>query len=296
MNFYKLLGVAFNATPEEIKKAYRKKVKLFHPDINPNGKEIFKVLNTAYETLINPEKRQEYDRYINKNSLTRILEEKILDFLGFTDKPLKGLDIKTTVIVSLQDGILSREKTISYERKVICPECEGSSITSYSQIVKCDKCDGEGRIQTKIGKIICFKCLGKGFVVKNPCKTCKGFGYIKTKDQVSFKVPIGVETGDKIRIEGKGHCGLNGGKNGDLIIRFKLDTGFFEKSGKDLILNLKLDEDISNYDYIRIKNPLNEILQIKVPPNSTKNSVIKVKGEGYISKTGERGDIYIRLV
>lgn len=296
MNFYKLLGIPFNATEEDIKKAYRKKVKLFHPDINPDGEEIFKILNIAYETLINPEKRTQYDKLINGSSIFKIFEEKLLDFFGFTDKPLKGTDIKTTIKVSLEDGLLGKEKTIKYKRKVICPECDGNAITKYSKIEKCFKCDGKGRINTKLGKILCFNCLGKGFMIKNPCKSCKGLGYIKKDEFITFKVPIGIQTGDKIKIKNMGNCGLNGGNNGDLIIRFILDTGIYEKKGDDLILNIKFEKDISEYEYIRIKNPLNETIQIKIPPNITKSQLIKLKEEGYITKSGERTNLYIRFV
>ncbi len=208
MNFYKLLGVDFNATEEEIKKAYRKKVKLFHPYVNPDGEEIFKILNTAYETLINTEKRAKYDNLINKNSLLKVFEEKLLEFLGFIDKPQKGSDIKTTLTVSLEDGILGKEKTVKYMRKVVCPNCEGTGITKESKIERCDKCNTEGKIQTKIGKIICFKCFGKGFVVKNPCSRCKGFGYTKKEECITFKVPVGVQTGDRIKVKSMGNCGL----------------------------------------------------------------------------------------
>lgn len=296
MNFYRLLGVAYNATPDEIKKAYRKKVKIFHPDVNPDGEEVFKLLNVAYETLINPDKREQYDKLLNKNSLLKVFEDKLLEFLGFTDKPQKGSDIRTTVTVSLEDGLLGRKKTIKYKRKVLCPDCEGNGIVKESRLIKCDKCSGEGRIQTKLGKIVCFKCLGKGFVVKNPCGRCGGLGYTKEDQYISFKVPIGVETGDKLTVKSMGNCGLNGGEYGNLIIRFILDTGIFEKTSDGLILNVKLEKDISEYEYIRIKNPSNEVLQIKIPPNATKNQLIKISQEGYINKSGERTNLYIRFI
>ena len=296
MNFYKLLGVPFNATEDEIKKAYRKKVKLFHPDINPNGKEIFKILNLAYETLTDPQKRLEYDKLINKSSPIRFVEEKIFDFLGFTDKPQKGSDIKTTVEITLEEGILQKEKTIVYKRKVKCPECEGNGITKESIIEKCDKCKGLGRVNTKIGNIVCLKCLGKGFIVKNPCKTCQGLGYVKKDQYLTFKVPLGVQTGDKLRVKNMGNEGINGGESGDLIIKFKLNTGIYEKFGTDLILKIQLEKDLSHYQYIRVKNPLKETIEVKIPAGISKGTLLKIKGEGYITKSGTRTDLYIKFV
>ena len=295
MNFYKLLGLKIDATEEEIKKAFRKQAKKFHPDLNKDSEEIFKLINQAYKTLIDPEKRSFYNNILGKSNLLNVFEEKLLEFLGFTDKPKNGSNIHITLKVSLKDAILGSEKVITYKRYKTCENCEGSGLSQSSKIVKCKKCDGIGKIQTKIGKIVCFNCFGKGYEILNPCEKCKGQGYYKGLESIKINVPKGIDDGERLRIRNLGHDGTNGGKSGDLIIRFKLIENVFKKIGNDLYLKLKLQKPLEEYEILRIKTITDEILEVKIPKEEQLPLTLKIPKEGYIDKSGNRGDLYIYI-
>ena len=295
MNFYKLLGLKIDATEEEIKKAFRKQAKKFHPDLNKGSEEIFKIINEAYKTLIDPEKRSFYNSILGKSNLFNVFEEKLLDFLGFTDKPKNGSSIYITLKVSIKDAILGSEKVITYKRYKSCENCEGSGLSGSSKIIKCKKCDGIGKIQTKIGKIICFGCFGKGYEILNPCEKCKGHGHYKGLESVKIKIPKGIDDGERLRIKNLGHDGTGGGKSGDLIIKFKLMQSVFKKVGNDLHLKLKLQKPLKEYETLRIKTITDEILELKIPKGEKLPLILKIVNEGYIDKSGNRGNLYIHI-
>ncbi|MEJ5172201.1 MAG: DnaJ domain-containing protein [Hydrogenothermaceae bacterium] len=293
MNFFRLLGVSPLSSTEEIKKAFYKKAKKFHPDLNPNAGEIFKYITQAYETLTDPEKRKHYESVLNKKSILDKFSESFFGFLGFTAKPKRGKNIKLTLTVYLEDGLRGSKKEISYKRKVICGDCDGCGFTEHSSIVKCEKCIN-GYIDTKLGKIPCPECLTKGFIIKNPCNTCKGIGYYTKMDRVVIDIPVGVRGGDFIKIEKIGNAGLNGGDYGDLIIKFRLDTSPFEISGNDLILKMKLEKHPSEYSSINLKLPSKEKITVNMP-NIDPPFRLVVRNCGYTSPEGDRGNLYIDI-
>lgn len=294
MNFYRLLGVSPDATPEQIKKAFYKRAKKFHPDINPESGDIFKFITKAYQTLTDPNKKHLYDQIINRKNLFEIFQDKLVEFLGFTDKPKRGKTIKINLPVSIQEGIKGAVKEINYTRKVICSKCDGLGFTEKSKIVQCDICQA-GRIQTPLGKLICPKCTGKGFIIKNPCKVCGGAAVAVKKESICINIPVGVEDGEVAVFKGMGDAGLNGGDYGDLKVVFSLDYGVYKKEGKDLFLRLKLPDNPENYSHLNIKVPTGEKISVALPQERLPLK-LRIKEHGYISKDGVRGDLILYLL
>jgi len=291
MDFYKLLGVAKDATPEQIKKAFREKVKKYHPDLNKENEEIFKLLNQAYTTLIDPQKRAIYDKEIKKG-LFSIFQEKLAEFLGFTVKPQNGTDIKKILYISLKEGYNGTIRKIEYKRKVICHICNGTGITKDSKIEKCEKCGGTG----KRNILPCLNCFGRGFIIKNPCKDCKGLGYKYEKTEKLIKIDKGIDENTTILIKGAGNQGLYGGKDGDLYLKIKFEKDIYQKVGNDLYLDIKIkNQDLKSISHFSIKNLKDETIFVKIPENIEKNTILRIKGEGYIDSSGNKGDILIRL-
>lgn len=294
MNYFKLLGVSPSATPEHIKKSFHKMAKKFHPDLNPDGIEIFKYINQAYETLIDPKKRIEYQSILEKRSIADKLSDRVFEFLGFTDKPKRGNDIKLKVSVSLKEGIFGSKKRIDYKRRVICEECEGSGLDIESKISECDRCF-QGRVKTKFGKIPCPRCLGRGFIILNPCKRCRGDGYHLRLETIYIDVPVGVGDREIIKLKKLGNAGINGGDYADLYVEFRLNTGNFKKIGKDLILKIKLEKPIDSYESLNIKLPTDEKISIKLPQEKPPLR-LKIREAGYVDKDFTRGNLFIDII
>lgn len=294
MNFYKLLGVSPDAKPEEIKKAFYRRAKKFHPDVNPDSAEIFKLITKAYQTLIDPQQRRLYDSLINRKTIFELFQEKLVEFLGFTDKPKRGKTIKVVLPVSITEGIKGGIKEVVYKRKVFCAKCDGIGFTEKSEFIRCDRCEG-GRVLTPLGKVICPKCLGRGVIIKNPCDACGGKGLTVKQEKVFIKVPVGVEDGEAVSIKSMGDAGVNGGEYGDLKVVFSLDLGVYQKDGQDLILKLKLPDSPEKYSQLGFRTPTGEKVYIRLPQEKPPLK-LRLKGNGYVAKDGSRGDLIICLL
>ncbi len=298
MDFYKILGVARDATPEEIKKAFREKAKRFHPDRNKSSQEFFKKVTLAYETLIDPEKRKKYDLQLNRS--TSILDKafsKIYDTLGFTPASKKGKDLYKKVFISLKEGFLGSVKTISYTRKERCSYCEGTGITENSVIRECSLCRGEGFVKKGVIKIPCSRCKGRGFQILNPCTNCSGKGYIHLETRKTFKIPEGIKEGDYIKIKGGGDCGKNGGDYGDLYLIVKFQEEDFQLKGKDVYKTVYIPKkDLKKGDVISVPYFLEDTLKIEIPKEINSETTLKVKNRGYKDKKGNTGDFYINII
>jgi molecular chaperone DnaJ len=300
MDFYKILGVPKDASQEEIKKAFREKAKKYHPDFNKEYSDYFKKITEAYNTLIDSEKRKEYDEYFSQKeiSLKTVFEDKLAEFLGYTSKPLKGTDIYTKIFIDLEEGYSGTTKKIGYKRKVECKSCSGTGITSESIIRKCEKCKGTGKVK-KLGiKIPCLKCYGRGIIIFNPCKDCEGKGYKKETVQKEIVIPAGIDENKFLYLEGGGNCGRFGGENGNLYIKIKFNKHpVFKKKGNNLYTEFAVQKEKAYQGtYIFLTNLNNEKLSIKIPEKTTSPITLKVKGEGYRDKKGNFGNLYIKIL
>ncbi|WP_457641181.1 DnaJ C-terminal domain-containing protein [Persephonella sp.] len=301
MNFYKILGVDRDATPEEIKRAFREKAKKYHPDINRENEELFKKIVQAYEVLIDPEKRKSYDKDLLKEKKTNLedkIGEAIADFLGYTTKPQKGKDIHKKIYITLEEGYLGTVKKISYSRMEKCPYCEGSGVVSNSILKKCKKCKGTGKIKKLFVKLPCIECEGKGFVILNPCEICDGKGRIKAQIEKNISIPAGVKENDVLKLKGGGDAGRYGGESGDLYLKVKFTAGKNVKlKGLDIHRDIYIPKEKAYIgDYIFIQNLRKEKLKVKIPEKTTSPVILKIKNEGYRDIDGNVGDMYLKII
>ncbi|MEZ0323667.1 MAG: molecular chaperone DnaJ [Hydrogenothermaceae bacterium] len=279
-DYYEVLGVSRNATQDEIKKAYRKLARQYHPDLNPNNKEAeekFKEISEAYQVLSDPEKRKIYDQFGHAGLSGSVgsdfggfrdfsgfggqridlddLFEDIFDIFGSGRKSQReskrtsykredGTDLYQTITISLEDAYNGKTITTEVPRYVICDACGGTGIKAGSSKRVCPTCGGKGEIYQNLGFIrmsqTCPTCKGEG-VLREPCDVCAGRGLVIRKEEVKVRIPPGVDNGSKLRIPGKGHSGRFGGVPGDLWIIINVQPHYlFERKGDNLYIKVNL--------------------------------------------------------
>ncbi len=259
-DYYEALGVNKGATDDEIKKAYRKLARKYHPDVNKEegAEEKFKEVQHAYDILGDPNKRANYDRFGHAGEQAGFGGgggfEGFSDFGGFggfgggfedifssifggggrskrrpnPNAPRRGSDMQKTIIITFEDAVFGNSKVFEIDVHEKCAKCDGIGASSKNDVKTCTKCNGRGTIiveqQTMLGRMQtetnCNACGGKGKTITNPCNTCSGIGIVKNRKKIELKVPVGIDTGEQVLMRGKGNAGINGGPNGDLYIMF----------------------------------------------------------------------------
>lgn len=266
-DYYRLLGVARNANPDEIKTAYRRMAMKYHPDRNPGNKESeasFKEINEAYEVLSTPEKREIYDQYGAEGlkagagggrggfggfpggdmgdvfgDLFENLFAQGQGGRGGQSHTRRGSDLKYEAEITLEDAFTGVKVPVEFERTEQCAECGGTGAKNRNSVKKCPACHGAGRVQYSQGFFsftqACPECGGHGEVITAPCKECGGQGRVKKKVSINVKIPAGVEEGAVLRVSGGGDAGQRGGASGDLYIQVRLKHHpHFEREKRDL--------------------------------------------------------------
>ena len=308
-DYYKILGVEKNATKDEIKKAYRKLARLYHPDRNPDpeAEEKFKEINEAYHVLSDDEKREEYDRILRSGD-----ENKFRDFMEYIQefiesiikgerekarRPRKGQDIRLKLYLSLEEAAFGGEKEVEYERWIDCPDCEGKGVKGKAETVVCHACEGKGRRVSGIFSFPrpCSVCRGKGFIVKNPCPTCFGRGRVTTQAKIKVNIPPATDEGDVLKVPEKGHFGMYGGKPGDLYLRvFLKEHPVFRKVGSDLFMEKLISYPLAVLGGVtKVPTLEGEELEIFVQPGTECGSTKTVPEKGFPSPDGRRGNLII---
>ena len=334
-DYYEVLGVDKNASDAEIKSAFRKLAKKYHPDVckEEGGAEKFKEAQEAYAVLSNPTERAKYDKYGHQAfsggagssgggydfsgfDFSSIFDDMFggNDFSSFSwsdlfggsrrggDASSRGSDLLYEMKVSFMEAALGTKKDITLDVVSSCDECRGMG--GFDKEV-CSECNGKGVINKAQNTIFgsfqtrttCPYCGGKGYTFKTKCKKCSGKGKIKERKTYSVEVPKGVQTGERVRMTGKGETGKNGGTNGDLYIEFTVDKHPLYTREKD---DLYIEMPVTVTECVlgasrRIKTIEGEI-ELKVPSSSQNGDMLRVKGKGMTNaRTGKVGDLYVVL-
>jgi molecular chaperone DnaJ len=260
-DYYDVLGVAKNATPEDMKKAYRKKAMEHHPDKNPGNKDAekkFKELNEAHDVLKDEQKRAAYDRFghaafengmgrgpggqggmgggagFDPGAFSDIFEEMFGDFMGGArggaggrrDGATRGSDLRVTHDMTLEQAFRGVAATVNLTTNAECDGCNGTGAEKGSGVDTCDMCQGRGAVRTQSGFFTverpCPRCQGQGRIIKNPCKSCGGQGRKRKNRSLEVNIPAGIDDGQRIRLSGEGEAGLRGGPSGDLYVEISI--------------------------------------------------------------------------
>ena len=310
-DYYAVLGVPQNASPEEIKRAYRELAKKYHPDKNrgdPEAEERFKAINEAYAVLSDPKKRAEYDRrgYVEGAEAYRnVYPEDLFDLFedlfgvrfGPRSRPRRGEDLEATVTVDLKTVAQGGRATVRYRRRVLCPTCHGSG--GKNQV--CPTCRGSGRVQqyqrtffgTVVQETLCPHCKGQGRILTEACPTCAGRGWVEEETAIEIEIPPGIDEHQRIRIPGGGHQGPGGA--GDLYVRVRLRPHpELRREGKNLVYTLKLGLAQAALG-ARVEVPgLEGPVQLEVPPGTGHGEVFELPEAGLPDPTGgPRGSLLV---
>jgi len=325
-DYYEVLGVSRNATSDEIKKAYRKLARKYHPDANPDDKDAeakFKEISEAYVVLSDPEKRAGYDRFGHAGADGQGFGgfEGFGDFGGLGDifemffggggrtrrrtGPERGQDIRTDMEISLKEAAFGLEREVKVPRVETCGTCGGSGAAAGSKPKTCLACAGTGQVQftqsTPFGRIVqsrtCDRCRGTGQVIEKPCPTCRGAGSVRKTRSIKVKVPPGVDNGSRLRLAGEGEAGTRGGPPGDLYVYIHVKQHkLFRREGDDLICEIPLSfVQAALGDEIDVPT-LEGKEKLKIPEGTQPGTVFRIRGKGVPHLSGfGRGDQHVRI-
>lgn len=324
-DYYEVLGVERNATPDEIKKAYRQAALKYHPDRNrePGAEEHFKEAAEAYEALSDPEKRSRYDRFGHQglsgagmHDFGGMGVEDIFSIFGdlFGDafgggrgrRVDRGTDIQTVVDIQLRDVLTGVEKTLRFHREDLCEHCNGSGAEPGSNRRTCSTCGGYGQVerQTSMGFFVsrsvveCPHCHGRGHMLDRPCHTCRGSGRDRVERTINVKIPPGVHEGQSVRVRGEGEPNRNGTARGDLrcVVRLKKHP-FLQRDGDHLICILPISFTQAALGAQVDVPTLTDTVPLKIPPGTQHGAVFQLAGKGLPNlRSGRRGEQVVQAV
>jgi len=328
---YDTLGVKKGASADEIKKAYRKLAAQYHPDKNPgdsSAEEKFKEVQNAYDTLSDPERRKQYDRFgengraggpgfdpsnFGGNFTINDLGD-LGDLFGGIfggrggrgatrrAQPERGADLEVPVNVSFQDSLRGLETKIPVQVTTACRDCGGTGAEPGTSPIICPECNGRGVISESQGLFAlsepCPRCRGNGTVVEKPCRHCKGTGREVRTKTYTVKIPAGVKDGTRIRLKGKGELGENGGPAGDLFVVTRVEPSkLFHRRGDDLVVDVPVTyAEAALGATVEVPTPYGDRVSLKVPAGTQDGRQLRIRGHGAPKlKGGSKGDVIARL-
>jgi len=330
-DYYELLGVSREASPEEIKRAYRRKARELHPDVNPDPEtqEQFKAVTSAYDVLSDPEKRAMYDRggdplagaeggFGQGFSFSDIMDA----FFGQSgpqrgprSRMRRGQDALLRLDVDLAEAAFGISKELKVDTAVACGTCEGSGAAEGSEPVTCTTCHGRGEVQhvqrSFLGDIRtarpCPTCQGYGSVIPNPCPECAGDGRVRSRRTITVKIPAGVDTGTRVQLSGEGEVGPGGGPAGDLYVEIDVaDHELFTRHGDDLLCDVSIPMtaaalgthvDLPTLEAETNAEGVEKTVPLDIGAGTQSGEQIVVRGHGVprLRRTG-RGDLIVQVV
>lgn len=320
-DFYQILGVSRNASPEEIKRAYRRLALKFHPDKNPDNPttaDQFKEINEAYEVLSNAEKRREYDLYgtVGGPRMAEGFADFDLGFGGLFEDILggffggggrrsaaqRGSDLLYALTITLEEAAKGLKKEITVPRLEACESCRGTGAQSGTRPKTCPTCRGSGQVRLSRGFLTvsqtCHPCRGEGNIIDSPCRQCRGEGRITRERTVTVKVPRGVEDGVRLRVSGEGEAGIRGGPPGDLYVMIQVaEHPIFRRTGDDLICEVPIGFTQAALGGDAMVPTLNGMIPIHIPPGTQPGTEFRLEGHGLPSLRGYgRGDLKVKVL
>lgn len=328
-DLYSLLGVDRDASPDEIKKAYRKLARQLHPDANPGdaaAEARFKEVSQAYEILSDPEKRSQYDRFgsagpgggpggadpFGFSSVSDLFEA----FFGGGSPfgggargpsgPPRGSDLEVVLELDFEDAVFGSESTVELRSAVACAACSGSGASPGTGTSSCDRCGGAGQVrqvrQSILGQMVsttvCPQCSGAGEVVTDPCVSCRGDGRILEDVSYQVRVPPGVDDGSTLRLSGRGPVGQRGGRAGDLYVHIRVRPhDRFVRRGVDVLEELPIAMTQAVFGARLDHETLDGVEELEIPPGIETGEVLRLRGKGVPRLEGRgRGDHLVTVV
>ena len=327
-DLYEVLNVARTASQDEIKKSYRKLARKYHPDTNPDdpkAEDRFKEISAAYDTLSDSDKRGTYDQFgaaggtsaagFDPNAFRDYAQDRgfdISDLVGdlFSRRrgggrtrrsAQRGVDLETRVTLSFDDALRGARVTVPVDKGVACGDCGGTGAAPGTTRVTCPDCAGSGERQVNQGFFAisepCRRCRGQGSIVETPCRTCSGTGRVRKTKRYTVKIPAGIADNSRIRVRGKGLDGEHGGTPGDLwVVVQVLPSERFTRRGADIIIEIPVTfPEAALGAEIDVPTPLGERVRVKVPAGSPDGKMLRLRGKGAPSQSGEGGSLLVRL-
>ena len=321
---YDVLGVTKSSSKDEIKKAYRKLALKYHPDKTKGDKaseDKFKEASEAYHILSDDKRKTNYDQFghaafegagggqgfggFDTSSFSDIFEDFFGDFGGGTSRRSsnRGNDLRYDVTINLEEAYEGKEKNIKYTTYKRCLDCSGSGAAKGSTPISCNYCGGKGKVRTNQGfftiQQTCPQCSGYGEKIGAPCSHCNGNGKIQSNENVTVKIPKGVDDGTRIRLSGKGEAGAKGGSSGDLYLFISIDNhNIFKRSEENLYYELPITfSDAALGSTVEVPSIDGGRSKIKIPPGTQHGKQFRLKNKGMpFLKRSTYGDLYIRII
>ncbi|AEP01939.1 molecular chaperone DnaJ [Weizmannia coagulans] len=313
-DYYEVLGVAKDASKDEIKKAYRKLSKKYHPDINkaPDAAEKFKEIQEAYEVLSDDQKRAQYDQFGHAGPNQGFgggngfggFSSSDFDSFGFEDifstffgggrrndpnAPRQGADLQYTMTLEFEEAVFGKETDIRIPREETCDTCHGTGAKPGTHPKECPHCHGTGQLNTEqstpfgriVNRRVCHYCGGTGKIITDKCKTCGGTGRVKKRRKIHVKIPAGIDDGQQLRVAGQGEPGINGGPAGDLYIIFHVRPHeLFERDGDDIYCEIPIAfTQAALGDEIEVPT-LHGKVKLKIPAGTQSGTKFRLRGKG----------------
>ena len=330
-DYYETLGVRRDASDHDLKNAFRKLAKQYHPDANAGDADAerrFKEINEAYEMLKDPQRRAAYDQFGHaafeaggpgsaaahgfgtdfSSSMSEIFDDLFGEFMGTRARPTsrsgreRGADLRYNMEISLADAFTGKTAQVRVPTSVTCTACGGTGAKPGTKPVTCPTCNGYGKVRASQGfftiERTCPQCHGRGEIIKEPCEACGGAGRVTKERTLSVNIPAGVEDGTRIRLAGEGEAGVRGGPAGDLYIFLSIRPHeFFQRDGADIFCRCPISMATAALGgHIEVPTVDGGRTRVRIPEGTQTGKQFRLRGKGMpVLRTNQFGDAYIQV-